>query len=137
MELVKPSLQALLVCDMVIEDRSTGKKSLIGLFNQLWSLGFPCQHPQLGLYFCLTDAEGSYDFSVDLVCINSEQIVGRASIQRVEIKDRLGIVDFGLTLRPIIFPIPGRYEFRLYANGVFIGLKDFQVLQVETPPQGA
>jgi len=33
-EIIKPSVQAFLVCDQVIEDSMTKKKSLVGLFTQ-------------------------------------------------------------------------------------------------------
>jgi hypothetical protein len=56
-DIVKPSVQAFLVCDQVIEDSVTKKKSLIGLFTHLQAVSFPFQHSQMGLYFCLTDAE--------------------------------------------------------------------------------
>jgi len=61
-EIIKPSVQAFLVCDQVIEDSVTKKKSLIGLFTHLQAMSFPFQHQQMGLYFCLTDAEGNYQF---------------------------------------------------------------------------
>src|SRR5678815_554799 len=74
-EIIKPSVQAFLVCDQVIEDSVTKKKSLIGLFTHLQALNFPFQHQQMGLYFCLTDAEGLYRFDIDLMYLNSEQLV--------------------------------------------------------------
>jgi len=69
-EIIKPSVQAFLVCDQVIEDSVTKKKSLIGLFTHLQALNFPFQHQQMGLYFCLTDAEGLYRFDIDLIYLN-------------------------------------------------------------------
>ena len=50
-DVVKPSVQAFLVCDQVIEDSVTKKKSLIGLFTHLQAVSFPFQHSQMGLYF--------------------------------------------------------------------------------------
>src|SRR5690349_21156193 len=73
--IVKPSLQAFRVCAQVIEDSVTKKKSLIGLFTHLQALTFPFQHQQMGLYFCLTDAEGVYRFDIDLMYLNTEQLV--------------------------------------------------------------
>ncbi|HMZ54043.1 MAG TPA: hypothetical protein PLT48_04310 [Nitrospira sp.] len=130
-----PSIQAFLVCDSVIEDSLTKKKSLIGLFTHLQAMTFPFQHHQLGLYFCLTDAEGTYHFDIDLMHVNTDQLVCRASLPDIVIGDRLQIADFGINVPALLFPSPGRYEFRLRVNGRVIAQKDFSVIQV-TPPAG-
>ena len=133
MAIDRPSLQALLVCEMVIEDITTRNKSIIGTFTHILAPGFPCIRPQMGVYFCITDAEGAYEFRLDLVHITTNQIVGRATISGVTINDRLAISDFGVMLSPVQFPAQGRYEFRLYANNAFIGNKDFNVIQQPNP----
>ena len=125
-ELVKPIVQAFLVCDSVILDSLTGKKSIIGTFTHLWAPRFPCQHPQMGVYFCLTDAEGQYEFELRLVYLDQDQLIGKASLSSVEIKDRLQIHDFGVNIPSLVFPAPGRYEFRLFANGYFVTQKRLQ-----------
>ena len=130
-----PSIQAFLVCDSVIEDSLTKKKSLIGLFTHLQAMTFPFQHHQLGLYFCMTDAEGTYHFDIDLMHVNTDQLVCRASLPDIVIGDRLQIADFGINVPALLFPSPGRYEFRLRMNGRVIAQKDFSVIQV-TPTAG-
>jgi len=130
----KPSVQAFLVCDQVIEDSLTKKKSLIGIFTHLQALTFPFQHQQMGLYFCLTDAEGTYHFDIDLVHLNNEQLVCRATLPNIVIGDRLQISDFGINIPSLIFPTPGRYEFRLNMEGHLIAQKDFNVMHVSPPP---
>ena len=129
-----PSVQAFLVCDCVIEDSLTKKKSLIGLFSHLQSVTFPFQHHQLGLYFCMTDAEGTYRVEIDLMFVNTDQLVCRASLPDIVIGDRLQISDFGINIPALLFPAPGRYEFRLRMNGRMIAQKDFHVVQVSATP---
>ncbi|MCC2642233.1 MAG: uncharacterized protein K0S45_2646 [Nitrospira sp.] len=133
-DLFKPSVQAFLVCDSVIEDSLTKKKSLIGIFTHLQAAVFPFQHHQLGLYFCMTDAEGTYHFEIDLVYVNSDQLVCRASLPHIAIEDRLQIADFGINIPALLFPAPGRYEFRLRVDGHVIAQKDFNVIQISPPP---
>ena len=128
-----PSIQAFLVCDSVIEDSLTKKKSLIGIFTHLQAVTFPFQHHQVGLYFCLTDAEGTYHLEIDLVYVNTDLLVCRASLPDIAIQDRLQIADFGINLPALLFPAPGRYEFRLRMNGRVIAQKDFHVIQVPAP----
>jgi hypothetical protein len=131
-DIVKPSIQAFLVSDQVIEDSVTRKKSLIGLFTHLQAVSFPFQHPQMGLYFCLTDAEGAYQFDIELIYLNTEQLVCRATLPRIVIGDRLQISDFGINIPSLIFPAPGRYEFRLRMEGHLIAQKDFNVMLLST-----
>ena len=131
-EIIKPSVQAFLVCDQVIEDSLTKKKSLIGLFTHLQALNFPFQHQHMGLYFCLTDAEGNYRFDIDLVYVNTEQLICRTTLPDIVIADRLQISDFGINIPSLIFPAPGRYEFRLRMEGHLIAQKDFNVMQIST-----
>ncbi|MCA9473017.1 MAG: hypothetical protein MRJ96_09380 [Nitrospirales bacterium] len=133
-EIVKPSVQAFLVCDTIIIDSLTGKKSIIGAFSHLWAKTFPCQHPQMGVYFCLTDAEGAYQFEIELVYLDKNQTVGKGAISPIQIKNRLETHDFGLNISTVVLPGPGRYEFRLHANGQFITQKDFYVIQQEAQP---
>ncbi len=131
-EIPTPTVQAFLVCDQVIEDSLTKKKSLIGIFTHLQTASFPFQHQQMGLYFCLTDAEGLYHFDIDLVYLNAEQLVCRAALPNIEIGDRLQISDFGINIPLLIFPAPGRYEFRLRMDGHLIAQKDFNVMSAPT-----
>ncbi|ULA62230.1 MAG: hypothetical protein LZF86_10090 [Nitrospira sp.] len=134
-----PSVQAFLVCDQVIEDSQTKKKSLIGLFTHLQAASFPFQHNQMGLYFCLTDAEGTYHFEIDLAYINTEQLVCRAALPNIVIVDRLQISDFGINIPALVFPTPGRYEFRLRLDGHLIAQKDFNVIHMasRTAPESS
>ena len=127
-----PSVQAFLVCDQVIEDSQTKKKSLIGIFTHLQAASFPFQHTQMGLYFCLTDAEGTYHFDIDLAYINTEQLVCRATLPNIVIADRLQISDFGINIPSLMFPAPGRYEFRLRMEGHLIAQKDFNVIEMSS-----
>ena len=127
-DILKPTVQAFLVCDQVIEDSLTKKKSLIGIFTHLQAASFPFQHQQMGLYFCLTDADGLYHFDIDLIYLNSEQLICRATLPNLEIGDRLQISDFGINIPLLIFPAPGRYEFRLRMEGHLIAQKDFNVM---------
>jgi hypothetical protein len=124
-----PSLTALLVCDMVIEDKITNKKTIVGAFTDIWAHSFPCTHPAMGVYFCLTDAEGEYEIVLRLVNSDSGDLLAEAGLT-VNIANRLGISDFGINLPMMTFMKHGRYEFQLHANKEFLGRKEFRVTKV-------
>jgi hypothetical protein len=82
----------------------------------------------------MTDAEGTYHFDIDLVYVNTDQLVCRAALPLIVIDDRLQISDFGINVPALLFPAPGRYEFRLRIDGRVIAQKDFTVIQLPAPP---
>ncbi len=121
-----PSLTAFLVCDMVIEDKVTNKKTIVGAFTDIYSDQFPCTHHGMGLYFCLTDADGNYELTLRLANSDSGDFLAEAVLS-VSITDRLSINDFGVNIPQTVFQKPGRYEFQLYANKEFLGRKEFRL----------
>jgi hypothetical protein len=131
---IKPSSKALLICDHVIEDKNNGKKSVIGIFTHITSAGFPCIQHQLSVYFCISNADGPYIFTLDLVYMNDGKTYGQGVLSEVRINDPLQTVDFAMEISPVFFPAAGTYEFRLYANGEFLESKDFFLKLV---PQGS
>ena len=58
---------ALLLCDSVIVDERSKKKTLVGVFNRVWAKQFPTTYSPLTIYARLTDAQGRYDFRIDYV----------------------------------------------------------------------
>jgi hypothetical protein len=87
----------------------------------------------LGVYFCLTDAEGTYQFDIDLFFLNTNELVCRATLPPIDIADRLQISDFAINIPTLIFPAPGRYEFRLRIGHAIIAQKDFNVIEMQAP----
>lgn len=71
----------------------------------------------------MTDAEGTYHLEIDLMYVNTDQLVCRASLPDIVIGDRLQIADFGINIPALLFPHPGRYEFRLRMNNRVIAQK--------------
>ena len=73
----KPIVNAMLVCDKVITETGTNKKSLIGIFENINAYKFPCIHHFLAVYIKLTDANGRYKFRLELVDLENDSIVGK------------------------------------------------------------
>lgn len=91
---------------------------MVGLFDRIQSRKF--QHnDRLG---CLTDMEGQYRLGIRLVRLegNAEELMAGAEV-KYDASDRLSSVDLALNLPPIPFTSPGRYEFQLLSNDIYIG----------------
>lgn len=114
-----PSVIAILLCDRIIVETETYKKTLIGIFDRI-NVPAPAKIP-LAFYARMTDAEGQYKFRVDAISLGDERLLMRAETSPIQIESRLGVAEIGLNLPPVTFPVAGRYEFQLYGNDVYLG----------------
>lgn len=124
----KPIANAVLICDKVITEENTKKKSLIGIFEKIGSVKFPCFHHFMAVYVKLTNASGKYIFSLELVDLDNDKVVGKAQINNeIAIIDPLGTHELVFNLNNLKFNYPGKYEFRVMANSQIFGQKVFLV----------
>ena len=130
---VAPLLVAALVCDVAVADPSTGKKSLIGIFDHVRVANFPTTR-RVSLYFKIADAQGRYDFDVRYVRADTGEILARAE-GKVMARDRLSSSDLHLAFPPLPIPAPVRYEFQIWANSMFLGSTFMDASQIGS--QGA
>jgi uncharacterized protein DUF6941 len=116
-----PTLLAMLLCDQIITEAGTGKKSLIGIFDSIHPSELPVILPAMWIYARLSDAEGKYVFKAEMMHLEEDKVVGTAETNEVNAVERLGFVDLTLKLPGVPFEKYGKYEFQLYANGIYIG----------------
>jgi hypothetical protein len=117
-----PSLLAILLCDQIILEQGTGKKTLVGVFDDLWSNSEPITQ-RVGFYAKMTDLEGHYQFAIKVVRIAAEGeiVVAGGNIPMTQpITNRLANLDIALNV-PTVFPTFGKYEFQLFANDMYLG----------------
>ena len=117
---VVPFLLAILVCDTDAVEPGSGKKTLIGIFDRIVVDQFAITHP-CTLYFKITDAQGRYKFKVEYVQVSTGTKLAGAESNVVVIDNRLQVRDFILSTPPLSIPEAGQYEFRLYANDMYLG----------------
>ena len=133
-----PKLNAMLICDYVITERGTNKKSLIGVFENIGASTFPCTHFAMSVYIKLTDAQGGYKFRLELVDLQSDTLIGKSEMpEEVRIPSPLDAHELVFNLRGVRFMHPGKYEFRIFANDRIFGQKNLVVEQVAAnrPPE--
>ncbi len=114
-----PVLIAVLVCDAAVADRSTGKKNLIGIFDRVNVGKFPTQRA-MTVYMRLADALGFYKTEVRYVETKTGEVLAQAE-GPAQIADRLTSNDLYIDFPPLPIPREGRYEFQIWANGVYLG----------------
>ena len=117
-DFVPPVPMAFLLCDQVIEDGQTGKKTLVGVFNKILATTFPAQHKPCALYFRGADCQGKLDILVKYVDCDTQNVLAEATANMDAVER--GDVEFIMVLPPIPIPKPGQYEFQLYMNGRYM-----------------
>lgn len=122
---------AILLCDQIIVDERSKKKTLVGIFDSIYAEQFPVMHRPLSVYVRLTDAEGQYEFRMDYVQIQTDNLLGQGTIPGVSITDRLKVHELVMEFPRIEIPEPGDYEFRLWAGERYIGRAKFTAVEVK------
>ncbi|MBU0716889.1 MAG: hypothetical protein KJ749_01465 [Planctomycetes bacterium] len=117
---------ALLVCDMIIEDKLTGKKTLVGLFDRIQTGRFPCVHPAMTVFVSLTGGRGKYPCEVICRHQDNETIAFSAKGQ-VVLPDPRTVVDLVFRLNGVRFPKPGFYWLHFKVDDVPIMMRPLNI----------
>ncbi len=124
-----PKPLAMIICDMVMDDRKTGKKILIGTFNNIDAVNFPVMHMQLSIFLSLTNGHGRYQGC--LRCVNLSS--GKSIVDLkgpIAFPNPLDVVEINFVLRKMIFPVPGMYAFQLFCDDELILDRKFKVSKI-------
>ena len=123
---------AMVVCDTVIDDRRTGKKSIVGIFNIINAKKVPCMHPRLNVFLSLT--EGNGDYSCLLSCVSMD---GNKKIFEMKGPIRFlnphQIVEFNFEIAGIRFPDYGDYRFEFYCENELVIARKMCIIKPQQP----
>jgi hypothetical protein len=126
--IVMPTLVSLLVCDQVIDDKITNKKSAIGLFNTVLVPELPTTIQQMVVMCSLTGIEARVGIQMQLIRDATNEALFRTS-GTVESPSRLATVDLVFALRGVKIAEQGPYAFEILCSDELLGRRRFQVLQ--------
>lgn len=132
--LIPPIPIAFLVCDQVITDEATKKKTLVGVFDHIMVKQFPARHGPVALYARMFDSEGVHDCKVDYLKVDSQQVLGNATGQ-IHVKSRNRSFEFSINLPAIDLPDPGDYEFRLYMDDHLMQRTKLTAVEMKNAPK--
>ena len=124
-----PSIVAMLLCDHVITEAGSNKKTLIGVFDRWQLLKFPERLGTFWIYARLTDAEGKYVFKLRFVYLDEDKFLMEAKTEEITAADRLASCELALPVPLMPVEKPGRYEIQLLANDVYIGRTTMSVVR--------
>lgn len=132
-EAALPTLVTLLICDQVIDDRLTNKKSAIGLFNAVLVRRFPATIQQMVVMAALTEIQSQADVELRLVRDSDNETLFQAQ-ELVRAPSPLATVDLLFALQGIQIPAAGQYGIELLSRQHLLGRRRFQVLDRQQPP---
>jgi hypothetical protein len=104
---------SLLICEQMIEDKHTGKPSIIGLTQAIVAPRYPTKVGRLTFYFELTGGHGTTDVKIALVDVQNEDKALFEGESRIQFGHPKDIVWRVLQCNNLIFPHPGEYRFQL------------------------
>lgn len=127
-----PTLVSLLVCDQVIDDKLSNKKSAIGIFNTILVPSVPTAIQQLAILASVTEIDARVELELRLVrdAYNEVLFSGKGA---VEAPNPLAVVDLLFAMQGVRVPAAGQYAFELLCGGEILGRRRFQVV-VRQPP---
>ena len=123
----KPIGQAIVVCDQIITEAQTNKKSLIGTFNTIGAEAFPMRYLRLCVYAALTNGRGTIPAELRCVCTEDSKTVF-ACQGSVQFRDPNQVVEIHFVLNGVPFAKPGVYAFELFCEGEPVLEKRFNVI---------
>lgn len=127
----KPIGIALIVCDQIVVDDSTKKRSLFGLFNSVNAPEFPMTLVHLCVFASVTNINGNV--RLELRCTNetlSDPIL--AVPCNASANNPCDTLDLGFEFDNFTFPRPGLYCFELHWDGEIILSTRFNVRRLTT-----
>lgn len=127
-----PTGLAIVVCDQIIEDKLTHKKSLIGIFNQIATSNFPCRHPQMSVFVSLTEGRGACNARLRVAHEETTHVVAEVHGQ-IQFADIHSVVELNFNLVGLVFPQPGLYSIEFFCDDALILERRFHVIQMQQP----
>jgi hypothetical protein len=122
-----PKAVAILICDQVISDATTGKISLIGIFENIAGSSLPVGPVNLCIYAKMTEIQGDYIFKLEIVRRDGLQVIAETALPQLHWDDPMAHADLVMQLAGLVFERAGYYDFQIRANGHFVESKSVQV----------
>lgn len=121
-----PVCKAILLCNQLIRDVTTGKASLIGIFDAFRLETVPGHTRPVTAFLQLIEGIGSYVLTVEVHDLQADKVIARATTESVEFENRLQKREIGVPPLPVAHV--GIYDFVVLANGKEVDRQQFAVV---------
>ncbi|MFH1706544.1 MAG: hypothetical protein ABIF71_01300 [Planctomycetota bacterium] len=130
--MIKPVPLAMVLCDGIIIDKRTEKKSLIGIFSNMVAGKFPFRAQHFSIYIALTDGHGQYEGR--LVCTDQNGVEIFAAKGPIEFRGGAkAVVEMVYDIAGLAFPSEGTYSFALLCGDEPVIARECRVSLMPVP----
>jgi len=131
----RPVSSAFLICDQVITETGTNKKTLVGVFSAMWVPSFPATHHKVALYYRGALEAGEHEFRIDYGARGSAVVLSKVE-GVLHVQDGELPTELAANLPFLRVPSAGEYEFRLWIDGAYVQRAGFRVGLLESDQGG-
>jgi hypothetical protein len=140
----EPVCTAIMFCDLVVTEATTGKNTLVGTFGQFNAPQFPFFTPRFIVFVSITNMEvkDSIAITVNIRAPRTGAVLGSvsANLNRDPVQPipagTVPSVDLPLPFQNVPFHDAGRYEVAVLVDGSEIGHRDVFVNRLNIHPLG-
>lgn len=125
-----PKCKAILLCDQTILDATSGKVSIIGIFDLFNLPQFPGMLTPFMAFLQMTDGIGRYSITLEIHDLQGDVVVARAEGPEIDFPERASKINFATPVPALTLQHPGVYDFVVFADGQEI---DRQKFTAQTP----
>ena len=129
----KPEALALIICDQLITDERTKKKTLVGIFNNLRVNSLPATHPEMIVFVSVRGGQGRYEAELKL-CHQATDSPAIKVGGEIQFRDPFHVIEVAYRLRGVPFSLQGAHCFEFYCNGELILSRPFNVDLIPSKP---
>ncbi len=126
----RPVTSAFLLCDQIITEEGTHKKTLIGIFTTMVNPEFPTKHGPVALYYRGIMGPGEHEFHIDYTRRGSDDLLGEV-MGTLVVKDGRVPIELAAVLPFIEVPAEGPYEFKLWIDGAYVQRATFSATRLQ------
>ena len=130
-------MNAILICERVIRDADSGAISVIAITDTIFTSRLPVTLPSLLVFVKMTDAEGNYELTLEIVRRDDDEAIGEATRLNASADDPLGSTVVVVVVENVSFSRTGHYDFRLWINDRFADSTALLIGEVESSNGGA
>jgi len=118
---------ALIVCDQILEESGTRKKSLLGVFNSVACRSFPATIHKVCVFVSLTNLNGKS--KTLLRCSNETKNMPLMAVEGIaDSNNPNSVLELGFEFESFAFPQPGLHIFEFLCDGIPILSSRFNVM---------
>lgn len=110
-----PYSLAMVICDSVHRDSSTGKSTILGTCSSITSAAYPAVHPGLSVYMALTDGRGKPPMRLRLVSVDEDVILFEGMFE-IDFADPRSVFEIAITIGNLSIPKEGEYRLQLFCD---------------------